>query len=141
MKKKKIKKKDWFDKKFFIVHIDVYSVDIVFCVDQKEEEIKKYLKKVSGENYEKFDESLLDEWDEVQTNLGRMVPFSGGFVVLLKVTKEMGFRHFLSIAAHEVIHVTHYMLRNRRIPLSEDTEEVYTYLSENILLQTLNKLY
>lgn len=136
-----MKKKKWTDSKFFIVHVDVYDTDLVFFVDKKEEEIKKNLKKISAENYVNFKESQLEDWDNSITTYGRMLDFAGGFVVVLKIPKGMGFREFVSIMVHEIVHVTHYLLRNRRIPLTEETEEAHTYLTEFITRQALNKLY
>jgi hypothetical protein len=129
----------WTDKKVFHVSVDMFSVDILFVCNAKEKRAKKFLKKMCGENYKRFPKESLEGWNDAVT-LGRMIAFSGGFVVLLK-NKDGNFRNFVATAVHEITHVSHYLLRDRRIPLNEDTEEVYTYLTEYITREVLLKLY
>lgn len=142
--KKKVKEpknKYFHDKKSFIVGVDMFYVDIVFCINMNEEEILKHLKKICGEDsFNSFNRKELDDWDSDVTAQGRMIPHRGGFLVLLKVRNNK-FRRFIADLTHEITHVTHYLLRDRRIPLQEDTEEVYTYLTQYILEEALNKSY
>lgn len=132
-------KKEFFHPNDFTVSVDVFKVDIIFIINQDIKDIKKNIKKYVGKSYTIFDESELDNWEK-ETNEGRMIPFKGGFIVLLKADKDK-FRKFVGILSHECIHIGHYLLRDRRIPLNEDTEEVYTYTIEHIIFEALNKLY
>lgn len=141
MKKKSKKQKDWDDKRHFVVHVDVYNVDIIFFIDKNENEIKKTLKKLSGIRYKNFNENHLDNWDKDIKNLGRMCSFMGGFVVMMKPKECKGFRMFTSTLVHELSHVTHYLLRDRGMELSNETEEAYTYLIEFLTREVLMKLY
>lgn len=141
MKKKTKKQKEWNDKKHFLVHVDVYNVDIVFCSGMNESEIKTTLKKVAGKNYDQFNETFLDHWDKGKQNVGRMCHFMGGFVIMMKPKECKGFRMFVSVLVHELSHVTHYLLRDRGMELSQETEEAYTYLVEYLTRQILMKLY
>lgn len=140
MKKKKTNKNvEFWHKKFFVVTADVFNTDIGFCINATEKEVDAWVKKMSGSKYADFEKSQLEDWDNSKENLGRMIQFGGGFVILIKEIKD--FRNFVAILTHEIVHVTHYLLRNRRTPLNEDTEEVYTYLTECLIRQALNKLY
>lgn len=42
---------------------------------------------------------------------------------------------------HEAIHLVHYILRRARLPLTEESEEAYTYLTESIVEETLRIIY
>ena len=135
MKKNKV----WTDKSDFHVGVDMFKVDIIFVCNCNEKQVKKRLKKACGSNYPNFKKKYLEGWDD-EITMGRMIPFMGGFIVLLKGTGG-GFRTFVSIMVHEITHVAQYLLRDRRIPLTEDTEEVHAYLTEYITREALLKLY
>lgn len=134
-----MKKKDFYTKKNFLVNVDVYKIDIIVFVNGSKNEILKGLKTIIPKHYKDFNDTELDDWG-LDTTEGRMIPFKGGFIVLLKAKKDY-FRKFVGTLSHEMIHVCHYILRERRIPLSEDTEEAYTYLAEHLIRETLNKSY
>lgn len=135
----KNKKKEWTDTKAFHVSVDMFKVDVVFICNANKEESVKLLKEMCGSNYTKLSKGSFKGWS-VETILGRMLQYKGGFVVLLK-DSDGNFRTFVSILAHEINHVVCYLLKNRRIPLNEDTEEVYAYLTEYITREALLKLY
>ena len=135
MKKNKV----WTDKSDFLVRVDMFKVDIVFICNCNEKKTKKALKRACGDNYSNFKKEQLEGWDD-DDHLGRMIPFRGGFIVLLKGTGG-GFRTFISVMVHEITHVVQYLLRDRRVPLTEDTEEVHAYLTEYITREALLKLY
>ena len=132
-------KKKWDDKCNFHVSVDMFKVDIVFVCNCNEEETKDALKEACGDNYLNFKKRDLKGWND-DIHLGRMIPFMGGFVVLLKGAGGC-FRTFVSVMVHEITHVVQYLLRDRRIPLTEDTEEVHAYLAEYITREALLKLY
>lgn len=136
-----MKKKKWTEKKTIVITIDMFKTDVVFFIGSTEKDIKKYLIKVAPNTYSDFNKEELSNWDNSEINEGRMIPFGGGFLVLLKPLSKKGFRYFVSVLTHEIIHVSHYLLREKRIPLTEETEEVYTYLADYLLLEVLNKLY
>jgi hypothetical protein len=118
----------------------MFKVDVGVAVNLKERDTMKRLRALCD------DESMLaevkseiDEWDNA-TTLGRMCLMGGGFVVLLR-TIDSPFHQIASLVTHEMVHVTQYLLRKRRIPLSEDTEEVHAYLTEHLVGETLARLY
>jgi hypothetical protein len=134
------KKNNWDDKKSFHVEVPLFKVDILFLCDLSESEIPVHIKRFAGEeNFKEFDQRAIKGWDYI-TNEGRKIDFLGGFIVLVK-NKNGNFREFVSILVHEITHVTHYLLRDRRIPLTVHTEELYCYLTEYLTEQALIKLY
>ena len=136
----KKKKKEYWHKQSFYMNVDMFSTDIVVFVNKSGDEIKNELKRLAPNKYEHFDESSLDHWDEGLVTNGMMVPFTGGFVVFLKLEKD-SFRESVSLITHEMTHVTQYLLRNRGIELSTETEEIHAYLVENLVYQTLINIY
>ena len=136
--KKQVKRK-WSDIHDFNIRVDVFMVDVVFVCNANKQQIKKLLEKALGCNYEKLDMKYLKGWDN-SIHRGLMIPFMGGFIVLLK-NVDGNFRSFVGIMIHEITHVVQYLLRDIRVPLNEGTEEVYAYLTEYITNQALLKLY
>lgn len=136
---KKIKKEYWHSQRF-VIDVNIFNVDVGFAINSTEQEIKTWLQKLSGKKYKDFDEKELKGWDNSETDLGRMINFEGGFVVLLKLEKNK-FRYSIGILAHEINHVVNYLLMDRRISLSKDNDEVYAYLTEYITREALLKMY
>ena len=128
-------------KRYFVINSDVYHQDILVCINlTPAEAIKVYCSK----NKEATDEDKkmlkADTEHNLNSTLGTMFPMSKGYIVILKWHKN-NFRRDLCTGIHEFTHVSHYILRNIRIPLSVDTEEAYTYLVEDLMRKFLFKLY
>lgn len=137
--KKKINR--FYEKKDFLVTIDAFKVDVVFFINCSEKEVRERMNKITDNK--KVTEELgtsLDDWDNDLSNQGRTISFKKGFLVLIRADKN-SFRTTVGVLTHEIVHVIHDLLRWRRIPLTEDTEEVYTYHIEYLLKQALLKLY
>ncbi len=137
---KKKKSKKWWDKKSFHVELPLFKVDVLFMCNLTEKEIPVHLKKFCGKkNFKSFKPKMIKGWDK-RTAQGRMIKFMGGHIILIKSTSG-NFKEFVSIMVHEITHASHYLLRDRRVPLNEDTEEIYCYLTEYMTEQALIKLY
>lgn len=129
----------FWDKKYFVISVDMFNVDVIVLINGSKQENTQWLKRLMGEKFSFFKEEMLEGWEDVSTE-GRMIPCNAGFIVLLKVEKNR-FRKFVGTLVHEMTHVSHYLLRDRRIPLLEDTEEVYTYLVQHLVTEALSKTY
>lgn len=128
-------------KRYFIITSEMFHQDILVCFNMTPSEaFKVYKRKNKFSNDE--DAKFLPEDKEHGSisTLGTMYPMSRGYVVILKWPKN-NFRLNVCCALHEFTHVSHYILRNVRIPLEEKTEEAYTYLIEDLMRQFLFKLY
>lgn len=132
-------KKQFWKKRFFIINVDVFGVDILVGINVTRKEVEKYIKKKAPKKYKIMGDSILENWDD-DLHQGQMIPIGGSYVILLKAHKDY-FRKFIGVLTHEVTHATHYLLRERRIPLTEDSEEIYTYLNEYLVKEILYKLY
>jgi len=137
--KKKIKKV-WHQQKAFAFDVAPFETDLVVFINPTEEFMKKSLKDMMGKGYANFDEREIGEWDSSKTDKGRLIKVAGGFAILVKANKNQ-FREFVGVLTHEIVHAVQYILRQRRIGLSEETEEVHAYLTENLLVRILKELY
>lgn len=139
----KKKRKNFWDKKIFSIPVDVYSVDVLVIVNMTGGEAYKAFSKKLLDSAKEVFRSHCDEWDadlKIGTIQGKECPLAGGFVVFLRMDKNY-FRRGVGVLVHEMTHVTHYLLRNRRIPLTEDTEEAHTYLVQYLTTEALRHLY
>lgn len=128
-------------KKHFIITSEIYHQDILVCLNITPAEAWKIYARKNSEATEEDKKFLLGDTEHKKnSNIGTMYPMSLGYVVILKWYKD-SFRKNLCCAVHEFTHVSHYILRNIRIPLEEKTEEAYTYLVEDLMKQFLFKLY
>lgn len=141
--KKPVRKQFW-HKQYFVLDVDVFRVQVGVAVNLSEAEIKHRMEE-DGTIAEAMKEVLehLDGWDEMdvrRSGIGRLLLAAGAFVVTLKVDKQ-DFRSAVGILVHEMTHVTQYLLRHRRVPLTEDTEEVHAYLVEYLVEAALREMY
>ena len=73
-------------------------------------------------------------------NLGRMFILKQGYAVFLRFPKN-SFRLNIALLSHEISHVVSFLLMDRRIKLSQDSDEVYAYLTEELTYKFLKELY
>lgn len=128
-------------KRYFVIGSKMFKQDILICFNMDPVETLKVYKRKNS-HFTKEDEEFLlkdSEHEDIST-LGTIYPMSLGYVIRLKWYKD-SFRLNLCCAIHELTHASHYILRNVRIPLKEDTEEAYTYLIEDLMKQFMYKLY
>lgn len=139
-----MKKKQFWHTQMFVVNVHIYRVDVVVCVNMSGKDAYRRFRrwKLKAGSLEKAKECC-DDWEKDHregTHDGRMFNLNGGFLVFLKLGKNR-FRQGVGILVHEMTHVTHYLLRNRNIPLTEDTEEAHTYLVQYLTTEALRELY
>lgn len=135
-----MKKKRWQQRQIFLINADIFKVDVVIAVDSTEADAVKWMKKNA---HKRLHEQLAEKfkgWDEDCKGdcEGRMFETGGGFFVFIR-SNESWVKTFGTLV-HEMTHVTHYLLRNRRMPLSEDTEETYAYLIEYLMSEAARKM-
>lgn len=140
MARKKGLAKFWHTK-LFILHVAVYKVQVIVCINMTGDEILKRVSKIaSASAVKEIIEIASDQNKKDKITQGTMYQLQGGFLVTIRADKN-SFRDTVGILVHEMTHVTHYLLRDRRIPLSEDTEEAHTYLVEYLVTQSLKLMY
>lgn len=117
-------------KKFFLIEIPLYNIDIAISLGQTIKELRSSLNKV-------WDDVIWDDGfpEEIPAHAGGMtlrrtvglfaVPYA--IVFPQNPLNKENFEGHASIA-HEALHVAIEILISRGIPLTYDTEEAYTYL-------------
>lgn len=134
-------RKLWHSTKHFYINIEPFGVDVLFAINTTEKQTTNFLIKSADKNkIPKNLNKMFHDWDTSLTHKGRTISFAGGFIVLLKTDKK-AFRYFVSVLTHEITHVIHYMLRDRRIPPTKTTEEIYTYHIQSLLYKALCTIY
>ena len=124
--------KRWQKKRIFVVDVAVFKVDVLVAVDCGEKDVLAWFKKHGAAKHDEVKE-VISEWDEDSktSTLGRMYQASGGFIVFLK--SHQSWIEMFGLLVHEMTHVTQYLLKDRRVPLSMDTDEVHAYLVEYLV--------
>lgn len=143
MKKRKKKKQFWMPQ-LFLLNVDLYNVDVIIAVGLTGKEVYKRIKaRRAKPNVLKRTKDACDAWDKSSTSGaadGFMVQIDGLYLIFIKPYKEK-FRKTIGILVHELTHATHYILRERRIGLSRNTEEAHTYLVQYLVTAALREMY
>lgn len=94
----------------------IYRNDVYFIHDEKDDFIKKYLKKKAD----------YDATEIIKKSAGFYVaigePIHEYYIVITKYADN-----WIGTLVHECLHATSKVLRERGIDLTEETEEAYTY--------------
>lgn len=139
------RKKDLLDhlnegkKKWFIITAQPYRQDILFALNMSGKDIVKVMKRIH-DGFSKEDEEYILGGGTGRNVLGTMYPLSKGFVIQMDWPKR-SLRRNCGVIVHEIVHVVHYIFREIRLPLTQDSEEAYTYLIEKLYVDFLGKLY
>ena len=127
-------------KKYFTIAIDTFCVDIAFFINYTPSEVVEFSKKKKDKSLYNLIKHIEDEDFKSSGVKAQMYPLERGYLVLLKSYKK-SFRTNLVCAQHEISHLVSWILLDRRIPLTKDTDEVYAYLTEEITKKFLFKFY
>ena len=149
MKKKKTKKQieSVIGKKIiWILDIPPFEQQCIVCFNGQLTDILKFIKRkkltVKGkemiEYLEKNPEILNEKTELTGARTYVLPPLDYCMIVHHSQTNWL---ETTKIVSHEVSHLSHYVLRNARIPLQEETEETYTYLQAYLLKEILKKIY
>lgn len=114
----------------FFVEIPIYNLSVCVAVKTTPEKVVKLFKKKTAIGDEGI-ASIKKHYEDTNWN-GKYIFFENGYsIVSLKdiPTIENG---WLGVLVHEVFHLTHQMCRYVGIKYSEDSEEAFCYLHEQI---------
>lgn len=105
------------------IPLEIFNSQVVVLIGHTQNEVLDWIKK----NIDKPEHKslALEAMTNIPNNVrGRTVLLSGGGSIIWIIEQKN------STIVHELFHSTYHILKNREIPLSEDTEEVYAYLLE-----------
>lgn len=132
-------------KKIFYIEASPYDCGVLVVVNGTFKDAYNKLKRSKSPNAIKnvkyidshkdayFEQRAISVTGSVYTEL----PF--GFVMVLKV--QNCWLDTVSVASHECLHLTHYILERAGIELVRESEEAYTYLQADLLRKVLDKIY
>jgi hypothetical protein len=124
------------DKKYwFLIEDDTFKTDCLILLNYTLDECSKIVEKETGEKYE-FEQKE-SRGTEI---LGSFFTLKKGYFILLNWYKN-AYQTNMLCALHELLHLTHYVLRNVRVPLTKQSEEAYIYLFENFTRQFMDKVW
>jgi hypothetical protein len=150
--KKKPSRRDYYTPQFHTLRIDPFNVDLFLGVNLSEgqmlqgvvDEINRRPQQIRNKDRERvFLEGLIQQmsgWDDDLFVGGIACRPRGGYAILLRA-KPNNFRQFLSNLIHEVTHAVAFILRERKTPLSEDTDEIYAYMMGDVVWDACNALW
>lgn len=119
--------------KLINIYVEVYKRAVTICIG-------------SADEFSKYRKELIEEIDpECTADFAPARDYSGhtcvvgdvGFVV--HILEEPLSGSSIGVLVHELSHVTNSILRDSNIPLTEETEEAYTYLLEYLTREALDK--
>jgi len=145
-KTKPTKRRCLHDKQFHIISLDTFNVSVGIAVNMSEfEVIDEYRKRINklphrdiGREEQLFNGMFheVSGWDACQFTAGRMCRFGNEYLIMVRILKH---RHRVGwgVIAHELTHVVQYVTRDRRIPLTLETEEVHAYLMQHLIVEAM----
>ena len=143
---KKVAKTDIIKKKqVFLITAIPYMQDIVVVINGQVSDAIKYYKKQktknADENVKELESSNLyeDRHEIGEDGAQTYTKLPNGYLVVL--SHSSNWVKTVSTVSHECLHLTHYILRDAGIILSEESEEAYTYLQAYLLGNILRKIF
>lgn len=131
-------------KKFIsMVPLEPYNHYLIVCLNVNNADIKKFLLKNIEKDYLKtldLDKELKDISTDVEGVAGFIcTDFLSQSNFFLRIDNFENSPEFLSYLTHELLHVVCHLFRKVGIPLSETSEEAYTYLIANLVNNILSQ--
>lgn len=114
-------------------HESLFNADFLLVVCDWDVFLESTKNKITKEKFEILEKQVKehgkDDWC-LATQFGMT---GGGSVIWANPHAIIG------TLVHEVTHAAHWLLKQRSVPLSEDTEEVYAYLQEFLFNELVKK--
>lgn len=126
-------------KKIFIIDCGTYTNEVLVAVNQKYDEIIKYLKEdrqVSDKNVKEFSESKDYIEKTTKSNPGFVIYFDSGFMLLWLKLKRLDWR-FYEVLLHECSHIVNFVFREKKI----NDDEAFAYQLEFIFKTIRQKIH
>ncbi len=134
--------KAYWKKHFFIITAHPFRCEIAVAINMTGPEVYRQVKKVTTDAATRKDAlGVLVQWEKDTTTgnaQGAFAHMGKGYIALLSLKKGKWVTA-LGTIVHEMTHVTQWVLRERRVPLTEDTEEVHAYLVEDLVQQVVRR--
>jgi len=130
-------------KKILAITADPYSQDCIVGINCEFSDIEKHIKKYKTEGAKAIIKHVSEnrkQYDEKITELGCLYKdFPKGFAMIINVQDT--WIDTTKLVVHECFHLTSYIMRRVGMPLTEESEEAFTYLQEELVRKILVEIY
>ena len=120
----------------FVVGLDVFQIDVSVMVNMTEREIEKKFRNETNPNKAQLRDCIAG-WDK-HRHQGRFCSLHFAFLMLLRTTGD--FKQDMNTISHEATHVVYAVMRHNSIPMCEQTEEVFAFLSGFLIEKIANEI-
>lgn len=121
--------------KHFVLNTGCYRQDIVCTINMRSKEIMKLFKKY---NLKPLPEDYIKAIDEKQADTGLYFYHSNKQHRLICLFPS-NYKNAIQVFDHEKMHLLADVMRHVDIPMMQETEEAWCYLSEHLMQQFLSK--
>lgn len=130
-------------KKLFAITADPYNQDCIVGINCEFSDIEKHIKKYNTAGAKAIIKHIDENrkgYDDKDIGLGCLYKeFPKGFAMIINVQDT--WIDTTKIVVHECFHLTSYIMRRVGMPLTEESEEAYTYLQEELVRKILVEIY
>ncbi len=135
-----MKKKDIHKKQVILLECKPYNQQCIVVLNGGFEDIEKFMRKVGHKENIKYIEDNKKDLYNAKDDRGILFHnFPTGFAMIIRV--QDNWIETVGLVAHECLHLTNYMFRRVVLPLTEESEEAYTYMQQKLITDILHKIY
>jgi len=133
-------KKNIFKKKTFLLDIDTYRNHCIVVLNGDFSDIEKQIKKYNNDINLKYIEENRKDFETIKIKDGILFfTLPVGFAMVINV--QSSWIETVGVVTHECLHLVHYLFRRVGISFTEESEEAYTYLQQNLIIKILKEIY
>lgn len=142
MKKKKLK---FGAKKVFYISADPYKQECIVVCNGDFNDAYDYIKTLKTPNAISLIKHINDKKDIYFKEKGAntmgflFTELPCGYVMIIK--HQESWINSVGTISHECLHLAHYILKRAGLELSQDSEEAFTYLQQDLLEKILHEVY
>lgn len=143
-----MKNKKFGKKQVFVINAQPFRQECVVIVNGQVSDAVKFLKKLNSPNAKENIKHIEDEqakggYQDIH-NIGRgeaqtYTELPHGYIMCISHTSN--WMETTGLVVHETLHLTHYILRRAGVILSQESEEIFTYLQGKMVEDILSKIY
>lgn len=118
----------------FFLHVDTWNLSVQVVIGHHTDHVRKIVLR----RFPDADTSMLVGVEQENCPAGRVISKGSESVMLLKFWPEKIYDY--AVVAHEVFHIADHCLRGKGIVLSDDSDEAYAYLIEDLTRRIMVKV-
>jgi hypothetical protein len=120
---------------------EIYKQNLWISIGQSDKQFyNSLMKNVMNLSKEEAQEVVLEMKQRTSRHHGLFMGSQGLHLIRLYIPADMNNPSFHGVLAHEVLHATCHLLRERGMELCEESEEAYTYLNDFFITKIYSAL-